>query len=239
MVKGIRRLQKASDGGRIKPVGAIAVLNPDFEAAVVFDHLVQDLGIRNFDVLLPEAPPRHEAVRYGEFLCRLFDHWVSHGDPDINVRIFRNLINKFRGISSYGFPHGSDPVTSSAFKISSSGTLYPDDVLYDERWHTPHVTDTNLRAWLDSSIFHDMDNLGQNLPEKCRSCCWSKICGGGHPWNRYSKERGFDNPSSLCEGLKLIYAHVASYLLSIGVARSSMFDMLGLSPEESQEVEAL
>lgn len=229
VINGFTKVKKAADAGLLRPPSVLCVINTSHDPEFLFNYFLNDLGLLNFDFLLPELTPTEDAVSYGHYLCRLFDVWIACGRSDINLRIFRSLIDKFSGISSFIFPNGNDVVTTRAFKVSSDARLYPDDVLHDESWWTPLVGETHLKDWLDSPYFEALDRLGDSPPEKCMECCWSEICGGGHPWNRCTKERGFDNPSSLCEGLKLIYARTYSYLLSIGVPQDRLLSMLKLS----------
>lgn len=226
-LQGLQKVRAAADSGRLRPPSLLCVIDPTLDPAHLFDYFSKDLGLRNFDFLLPELPtPDTSATAYGEFLCKLFDAWIASGNADINLRIFGALIDKFSGRSSFIFPHGEDLVNARAFKISSDATLYPDDVLHNEAWWTPRVEETNLGDWLNSEYFLTLDTLGRRLPAQCSECCWSEICGGGHPWNRYSKEAGFDRASSLCEGLKLIYAHTYAYLVKLGVPPEKLHSVL-------------
>lgn len=224
---GLKKIKIAADSGRLRPPSLLCVINPALDPKMLFDYFHSDLGLLNFDFLLPELPtPETSATAYGEYLCRLFDVWISSGNADINLRIFLSLISKFSGTSSFIFPNGTDTVYARAFKISSDATLYPDDVLHNDDWWTPRVDETNLNEWLESDYFLELDSLGQRLPAQCVECCWSEICGGGHPWNRYSKESGFQKASSLCEGLKLIYAHTYAYLLRLGISKEKLHSVL-------------
>lgn len=226
-LSGLKRVKQAADEGRLRPPSVLCVINPAADPVSLFAYFYKELGLLNFDFLLPELPtPQSSAVDYGVFLCGLFDAWIDAGDPKINLRIFRALIDKFAGASSFIFPHGNDPVTACAFKISSDGRLYPDDVLHDDSWWTPRIEDTTLRQWLDCDFFADLDSLGERLPDECRNCCWEAICGGGHPWNRYSKTDGFSRRSALCEGLKLIYARTYAHLLKLGVPEERLHAVL-------------
>jgi uncharacterized protein len=159
---GLMRIKRAADQGRLRPPSLLCVIDPAIEAAGLFDYFYKELGLLNFDFLLPELPtPESSASAYGEYLCTLFDAWVSTGNPDINLRIFRSLIDKFSGFSSFIFPHGDDAVTARAFKISSDATLYADDVLHNDDWWSPRVEETTLGQWLDSDFFRVLEPVLQ------------------------------------------------------------------------------
>lgn len=237
VVKGIRKLQQAHREGRILPIGALCVINPNQDPGRVLDFFVNDLDLRTVDFLLPENTLAGTPESYGQYLCNLFDAWRRMGDQNVNVRFFRSFFGKLAGHSSFLFLHGDDPITFSAFKISSEGKLYPDDVLFNKNWETPYVADTNLQDFLETPYFQQIDRLSVELPEKCESCCWAKVCGGGHPWNRYDPATGFNNPSSLCNGLQDFYAHVFSFLIRNGYPQERLMEILGIG-EEEQKTEA-
>ncbi len=48
---------------------------------------------------------------------------------------------------------------------------------------------------------------GLPLPVGCRACPELETCAGGHFPNRYSKARGFDNPSVWCADLLALFTH--------------------------------
>jgi uncharacterized protein len=232
---GLEILRAAAEAGRIPPYGALCVIDPRRDPARLFDYFRIELGIKQFDLLLPEQHPPHPAEQYGRFLCDLLDHWDACGDLDVNIRFISSFFMKMRGFSSFSFPHGPDQITHRIFKISSDGRLYPDDVIHDDTWATPSVVETTLRDFLHSEYFSLVDNLYQHPPTGCQSCCWEKVCGGGHPWNRHVPGAGFDRPSTLCDGLKIFYAHATAYLLRNGKPMSQILAALELdsSPAES------
>lgn len=55
-------------------------------------------------------------------------------------------------------------------------------------------------------------------PDGCKTCCWENVCGGNMLVSRYSKEKGFNNPSTYCSGLKTFYGTVAKYLVKNGMS---------------------
>jgi sulfatase maturation enzyme AslB (radical SAM superfamily) len=92
------------------------------------------------------------------------------------------------------------------------------------------VTKTDLRTFINNPFFETLDNL--HPPRQCLDCCWVEACQGGHPWHRYDRETGFDNPSNLCEGLKHYYAHSTKFLLSTGVPVETILGQLKLDGHE-------
>lgn len=62
-------------------------------------------------------------------------------------------------------------------------------------------------------LYHD-SHKEHSLSNKCRNCCIKNICGGGMLAHRFSKNRGFDNPSVYCFDLFLLIKHIQNDLVS-------------------------
>ena len=71
-----------------------------------------------------------------------------------------------------------------------------------------------------------MEDEKATVPLKCRSCCWENICQGGTDYHRYKPGNGLLSHSVMCEGLKKIYGHVATYLLKNGYTEDKLKEIL-------------
>jgi uncharacterized protein len=58
---------------------------------------------------------------------------------------------------------------------------------------------------------------GMPLPQGCRGCPERETCAGGYLPHRYSRARGFDNPSVWCEDLLKLFSHVR-HRLGVSIA---------------------
>lgn len=47
----------------------------------------------------------------------------------------------------------------------------------------------------------------KNLPNKCKKCIYSNICGGGSLPHRYSNESEFNNPTVYCGEMYALIQH--------------------------------
>ena len=103
VVKGIRKLQAAAYDGKINYPGVICVINPEHDSAKIYRHLIDELGFLKTSFLIPMDS--HEIVsinsksKFGEYLCNLFDEWISDDNPKIRIRLFREVINFLSFIS--------------------------------------------------------------------------------------------------------------------------------------------
>jgi uncharacterized protein len=96
------------------------------------------------------------------------------------------------------------------------------------RRNTPvsSIYSVGLGEYLDHPVFAEIDAAQQQLPTGCQSCVWQRLCNGGDLENRFSRERGFDNPSIFCDGLKMFYGHVLRFLVSNGYPREELMSQL-------------
>ena len=73
-----------------------------------------------------------------------------------------------------------------------------------------------LRAVLDEPIFDQLEQVRSSLPDGCADCSWRRMCGGGDLENRYSRERGFNNPSVYCATYQTLYRGICELLVRNG-----------------------
>lgn len=227
-------MQTAVNLGKMRSFGVLSVVNCEYSGKSVYKHLVSELGITGIDFLLPDYT--HDtfygsALSYGEFLCDVFDVWKQDKKEIINVRYFSSIINSFLGIEYCGRTDLSpNHDQCAAVTISSDGELRADDTLLSTLSPFIHtgktVSNVSLAEYLKEPIFQQLEESSKIMPLECQNCCWVNICRGGQPVHRYSHANNFNNPSVMCEGLKMFYAHVTQYLVDNGLPYSFIQDRL-------------
>lgn len=238
-VRGIQQLKEAGDVGRISPLGVLCVVDSNRSAARIYNHIVHDLGIKRLDFLLPDFTyddfDPADALGYGKFLCDAFDTWTADGDSSVEVRILGSALSLLLGGESRIDVLGTDLV--EAITIHSDGSVGPDDKL---RSGGPQMMDTGitvfdgtLQQFLTSRAVGELEIARTDRSDECLNCCWLNVCGGGALINRYREGQGFKNPSVLCEGLKVFFAHVANYLLENGLPPAHLLETLSRERQEN------
>lgn len=232
VVNAITLLQ--ADGNEaLKGLGTLTVVNPTYSAKKIYRHFVDDLMLRKMDFLLPDI--NYDSLNedlmmfgasiedFGNFLCDLFDEWVSDDNPKIRIRLFREILllflgNKKSSLDHFG-PYQGEKILP-VVTIFRDGKLFVEDILASTKKGIlnvdMNVNNTTLKELIDSPLFKELREVRRNLPNNCKLCGWAKICNGGATVNRYSNKNGFDNPSVYCSALKRFYAHIASYLTNNG-----------------------
>ena len=212
VVRGLKLLQNNG----FKNIPALIVADPSSSPEELLEHLVSDLGISNFDVLIPNY--NHDDKIEGkipiiaEYYKKLFDVWLNKYDVQgVRVRCLESFIASVLGkeptLSGVG---PTSPL--STVVIEPNGSLEPHDVL---RISGNSQVETGLNI-LDDEIFHILDHpvwseaykASIQLPKACVGCDYSDVCGGGYVIHRFSEENRYENRSIYCEDLKEIYAHV-------------------------------
>jgi uncharacterized protein len=173
--------------------------------------------------LLPDVSHDNKLRFYGgrgatpvaDYLIPIFDQWFAEDDPEIRIRLFWGLLRMMMGglaeTDAFGNPAMHYVV------VETEGSIEPLDALKVCEEGLTQVGLNILRHSFDelgcgSPLLHQLVNEGLPLPTVCRSCTESDICGGGYYPNRYSRARGFDNPSVWCADILKLIAHLRAHI---------------------------
>jgi len=208
-------------------LGTITVLNAAHDIVEIAEHLKLDFEMKRTAFLLPDCnhddgiPEGYSAEDYGEQLWQLFLYKAQN--PQIFVRAVDEFLSFFKR-AKYTSHDPNKPIYRGDHQIivvCSNGEVQIDDTFIptgEWRLDAPRkmLEETTLQEWLDQDIYDEIKTAYNTLHEKCCSCKWMHVCGGGSLENRFSKARKFDNPSIFCEGLKIFYERVTEYLVEHG-----------------------
>ncbi|MCF8721402.1 radical SAM protein [Nitrospina gracilis] len=217
-VNGIRQLQEGCE----QFAGVLTVVNPAADGRRVVSFLINELKARWFDLLLPDyshdsIPENFQKIQAGlrNFMIGAFDEWFLYALEDgVQCRLFDNLLARLMGESSHIDTIGHDG--ASAINVETDGTLEPHDAL---RVCQGFDRTTGIVAGAGA-----LDRIGQSdsyvtalqktreIPDKCRTCFEFDICKGGHVIHRWSRSKGFANPSVHCDVLYGLIRHVQTRL---------------------------
>jgi len=247
-VRGIRMLQ--GEGSHLKAgVGGLAVIDPHVDAKKIYRHMVDVLGIRKFDFLLPiethDTFDESTLPLYAKYLCDAFDEWVTDDDTGIRIRMFTNMLSYFTRGKEYATRENHYIFNRwILMTIDSNGGIGPDDALkpLNGGLFAQNVREVSLKQFVLSPLMQDLRAAEMALPEACADCAWQTYCkGGGHYGrfaNRFSSRNGFDNPTIFCGALKQLYAHAAKRLIESGVEYERVVASLEYSGTRQQQAPA-
>lgn len=223
-VRGIALLGEAG-----MPFGILSVVQPGADPLRIHHHFLE-LGCSSIAYLLPSCT--HDTIGRlreelgptpcADFLIPIFDEWWFNGSIDVSIREFWNIGRVVIGGSSRLDSIGNPPLRFVC--VETDGSMQGLDKLRsceDGMSTIPlSVHDADFREIALASPFHSAIMDGLPLPSGCRGCPESDTCAGGHLPNRYSKARGFDNPSVWCADLLALFTHVRT--------------RMGITPEETR-----
>lgn len=226
-VNGLRLLQTAATNRVCPPPGLLGVINPDEDGARAFNHFASDLGAKQMNFLVPDyshdsgiAPGYAEGV--GTYLNSVTRAWAKLRKPGVRIRFLHQIItlmasdeDEMRKTVPHDFRH--------LLVVSSDGRIGPEDTLHGlaERFRSmPDVVgEARAEDVFESDVWAELEETISG-PDACQSCQWLRVCRGGNPANRFSSERGFNNPSIFCTQLKSLYQNVRDMLEANSVPKA-------------------
>lgn len=200
--------------------GFLSVGNPAIAPSQYFAWM-QSLPITKVDVLWPiqynwnNTPwgmitHREYATKpqYGAWFAGLFDLWWQSDNPDLQIRLFNNLVNLALGSHEHIDMLVND--TMNMFVVNTDGTYeYPDYLrnAADGSARTElGVYTHSLRELASIEGFAKLLKLSDHLPESCESCRHRDVCGGGFLPGRADAQQIITRRESvLCDDQKFFF----------------------------------
>jgi uncharacterized protein len=235
--QGIQLLQEASFAGRIPSIGALVVMNPQFDAVKIYKHLRDDLGFETIDFLLPDNTRDTLSVidrgLYSKQFVALYNEWAREHSTKVSVRFLRQAMHQLmHGPNVLSLPRDGH-IEYSVITVASNGDIGPDDILkvVDKPFFATglNVECTTLKEFLNSDCMRYLREQSEILPDACSDCSWQKICRGGELYHRYSRSGEFNGASVYCRDLKVIYTHLTSSLVKSGVSLDTIKSSLNIA----------
>lgn len=215
VIRGIEIRNKKSIGG------LISVVNINVPPAELYRFYLS-VNAKSVNILLPDnhydnLPPginntedRNNTL-YGDWLIALYDCWSI--DPNINkpkIPFFGNIIGLI-----LGYEKGDELIgkrKNRAITIETDGAIEVVDPLRicgnGFTRNNLNVTRNEISEIEALQLFQAYYDSHDILCDKCRDCPVQNVCGGGYLGHRYSKHRGFNNPSIYCKDLMKLILHI-------------------------------
>jgi len=165
----------------------------------------------------PEARPGHpdsivtdwsvDPDDWGDFLCRIFDRWLSRDVGKILVNHFETLVSQHLGLGSQLCVYSEN--CGKALAVEHDGTVYSCDHFVYPEYRLGNLGQNRL----DTLVFsRPQVQFGyaksETLPQYCRQCPYVSDCWGECPKNRIIRTPdGEPGLNYLCRGFKKYFAH--------------------------------
>jgi uncharacterized protein len=205
-LQGLDRLRAAD----LAP-GLISVCNPGTDPERVLAFVADELGIKEFDILPPDATHADNPPPIADYFIKLFDIWFDkYAEKGVRIDTLDAMIRGLAGQLSLSDTIGLGPIETVT--LMPDGSLEPLDVLRiagdGSTASKTHVQRHAIKDVAADPVWREAFEASTTLCETCRKCEYLDACGGGHLAQRWSSERRFDNPSVYCESWKRIFAHI-------------------------------
>jgi uncharacterized protein len=191
--------------------GLISVCNPGTDPERVLAYVVDELGIKQFDILPPDATHSDNPPPIADYFIKLFDVWLDrYADQGVRISTLDAMIRGLTGNLSGSDTLGLGPIDTVT--LMSDGSLEALDVLRiagaGSTASSLNVRTHALQDVQNEPLWREAFHASTNLAAACQTCEFLDSCGGGHLAQRWSPERRFDNPSVYCENWKRIFGHI-------------------------------
>lgn len=152
------------------------------------------------------------SAAFGEFLCEIFDEWVSEDIGKIKIQIFEEAVRP-----AFGQEH-----TLCIFKkvcgrvpvIDVNGDFYSCDHFVDSNHLIGNIMKESLGAMLasEAQVNFGLSKL-KTLPQYCVECGVREFCNGECPKNRFIRTpSGEEGLNYLCQGYRIFFSHIRPFV---------------------------
>jgi len=165
--------------------------------------------------------PEHEGARpaewsvtargYGDFLCDLFDEWVTADVGSVFVQLFDATLAQWCGLQPGLCSMGE--TCGEALVVEHNGDVYSCDHFVYPEYLLGNIRDTPLAELYRSKRRIDFGLAKRNaLPAECLRCRYYFACRGECPKHRFETGADGCRKNSLCEGLQRYFRHAEPYM---------------------------
>lgn len=163
------------------------------------------------------SPLTVEAKAWGEFLCTIFDEWISQDIGKIKIQIFEEAAR-----TAFGLDHSLclfRPTCGDIPVIEHNGDFYPCDHFVDRAHLAGNILETSLLELLESPGQRAFGMAKRDsLPRYCRECEVLSMCHGECPKNRFLlSPYGEEGLNYLCKGYRRFFNHCSPFVSQVAV----------------------
>ncbi|MCD7842905.1 MAG: anaerobic sulfatase maturase [Lachnospiraceae bacterium] len=152
------------------------------------------------------------AEDYGDFLCTIFDEWVTNDLGQTDVQLFAETARIMAG--GEASLCWMAPSCGRVLIAEEDGSLYSCDHFVDDKHRIGNLKRNRIEEAADSAFQVHFGNAKRDsLTAKCRACQWLKYCNGGCLKDRFGvTEDGEKGQYVLCAGLERFFAYACPVL---------------------------
>lgn len=145
--------------------------------------------------------------KYGHFLIRLFDLWISdfkNGEPTTSVRDFDSLFHHYVGMEPPECVHMKE--CAPYVVVEHNGNIYSCDFFVEPRHRLGNIRHGRIIDMLNSKKQDEFGKAKSLLPRKCKFCPWYQKCFGGCTKDRIKDPQDQRQPR-FCQAYQMFFEH--------------------------------
>ena len=145
---------------------------------------------------------------WGDFLCRVFDEWLTKDLGSIYVNYFEAAVETWMGHTSPLCTQS--PMCGKGLALERDGSVYACDHFVYPEYRAGNIQEKPLAQMAFSEEQERFGKMKEGLlPEYCRTCEYEFACFGGCPKDRFIKTpEGDPGLNYLCSGWKKFFSHI-------------------------------
>lgn len=200
--------------------GVLAVIDLSMPPEEIYEYL-KSTGTPSIDFLyrdgnhdlLPAGKESFASAEYGEWMGRLLDYYLNDANPT-PIRALDEIIK----LALRAPRTGLNLEEPGIIIVDTDGTIMKNDILKsafpgaDKFLSNWSVFTDDLVEVVASSEYVDYCESQKPCASACLACSELEVCGGGIPAHRWSRERGFINPTIFCADQKYLIGLVRQRL---------------------------
>jgi uncharacterized protein len=165
----------------------------------------QYIPIVEFDARGEPLPYTITPEAWGEFLCGIFDLWISGHTATVSVRLFDSILALLVDGTRQVCTLAAD--CCQYFLVEHNGDIYPCDFFVEEAERLGNIMSSGWEDLLSSRRYEDFGRRKSLLHPDCRSCAFLEFCMGDCPKMRLGNRGHPESLSWLCRGWQIFYGH--------------------------------
>jgi uncharacterized protein len=223
---------------------ALATVNrANVEQPLKVYRYLKDLGLEYLQfipVVERESPASRKVTpwtvrpeHYGEFLCKIFDHWARNDVGSIFIQIFESALNVWMGNPPSLCVFA--PTCGFALAMEHNGDLYACDHFVYPEYFRGNVTPENLASLVEGEAQAEFGRSKADVSRECVECPVIQLCGGDCPKHRLRTAEDGKFLSYLCSAYKRFFTHSAPIFKAMaaeiraGYPAESVMEMLRMA----------
>ncbi len=143
--------------------------------------------------------------QWGDFLCEVFDQWISAAHPEVSVRLFDALLAVLVGEPPALCHLGTD--CRSYLVVEYNGDVYPCDFFVNREFLLGNIETDSWASLRGSERYAAFGQQKAAWAGECEGCEYVRFCAGDCLKHRWRYDRNPRRLSWLCAGWRQFYAH--------------------------------